>query len=50
MALQRCLYNTGMVLVKLCIYLGVALALLALRWLLFGPPDPDNRGSWTPWG
>jgi hypothetical protein len=41
------------VFVKLCIFLGIGLAVLGLRWLLLGPPDPtdrNDRGGWTPWG
>jgi hypothetical protein len=47
-------YNKGMVLVNLCPYVGILLALLGLRCFLFGPPDPtdddERRGRWTPWG
>jgi hypothetical protein len=38
--------------VNLCIFLGIPLALFALRWFLVGPPDPtdnDDRGGWAPW-
>jgi hypothetical protein len=41
-----------MVLVNLCIFLGIPLALLALRWFFIGPPDPtdnDDRGLPPPW-
>jgi hypothetical protein len=41
-----------MLLVNLCIFLGIPLALLALRWFLLGPPDPtdnDDRGFRPPW-
>ena len=38
-----------MVLVNLCIFLGIPLALLGLRWLLLGSPAPtdeDERRDW----
>jgi hypothetical protein len=38
-----------MVFVNICIFLGIPLALLVLRWFFLGPDD-DGRGGWTPWG
>jgi hypothetical protein len=40
------------IVVGLCIFLGIGLVLLGLRWFLFGPPDPtekDERGNRPPW-
>jgi len=43
-------HNRGMMLVNLCIFLGIPLAMLGLRWLLTHNDDDDNdQGNRAPW-
>jgi hypothetical protein len=32
----------------ICIFLGIVLALVVLRWWFFGPPDDNDRSN-APW-